>query len=108
MGMDILGPLPNSEQVIHFSVVKTDRSAKFLKLRTSSDTNNMTVAHIFLEHGVASYGILSKPFSNKSSQLLLKLFVAMCITLGVNNIITTKYHPQTNGEKKQFNSILIS
>lgn len=37
-----------------------------------------------------------------------KFFVHVCQILGINNIFTTTYHPQTNGKAERFNRTICS
>lgn len=67
-----------------------------------------TVACIFIEQWVANYSILSTLLTEIRPQFLSKFFVAVCSTLGVQNITTTEYQPQTSGPSEGFNSTLIS
>lgn len=85
----------------------TDRYNKLTIAIQNTKTSATTVAHNFIEQWVASYSIPSKLFTDKSPQFVSKFFVALCSTLGMNNITSTKYHPQTSGHAELFNSSLI-
>lgn len=106
--MDILGPLPKKKQLNQFAVVMTDLYTKFNNALSATNTNATTVDFIFLEHWVVNCCILSQLLTENGPQLVSKFFAAVCSTLGVNKITTTKYRPQNNGQAELFNSTFIS
>lgn len=84
----------------------TDDHTKRTKAILTSITNCTTVACIFREHYAAKcdYGIPLKTVADNGPQFLLMFFVVVCSTIGVNNITTTEWHPQTSSQAERFNS----
>lgn len=67
-----------------------------------------TVGHIFLEHSLTLFRILSKLLTDKGPRFACNVSVAECSTLGGNNIIITEYHPQQVGQADTFNTKIMS
>lgn len=86
----------------------TDRYTKLIKAILTIKPSATTVARVFFEHWLANDGILCTLPTNYGPQSMSRCFVAVCSTLGVNNITTTVDHPPSNGQAKRFSSALIS
>lgn len=106
--MDILGPVPNTDQGSQFVVVMADRYTKLTEAIPTTKTNVTTVACILLECLVANCSIPSRLLTDNGAQFVSRCFVAVCNTLGANNVPTAEYNPQTNGQVELFNSTLIT
>lgn len=76
----------------------TDLYLKLTKVVPTTETNYTTVSCIFLEHWVPKYCFPSKLLTDHNRRFVSKLFLAGCNTLCVNNITTTEYLLQTNGQ----------
>lgn len=55
-----------------------------------------------------NYGVQSKRPTDNDPELLSKLFMALCGTVGVNNFTTAEYPSQANGPAECFNYTLNS
>lgn len=86
----------------------TDRYTKLTKDVPTSSTRATTIARIFIEHRVSNNGFSSKVLTNNGPLFSSKPFTSVCTTLGVNNLATAEYHPQTDSQEERFNSALIS
>ena len=107
VAMDFLDPLPKSHSVKRHVLVITDRFTKLSRAIPLRDTNAATTALAFLEHWVFVYGALTYLLTNRRANFTTKFFQAVCSSLGVRNLFTTAYHPQTNGQFERFNRTLI-
>lgn len=74
VGIDILGPLRKSKQDNQFVVVMTDRYTNLTKPIQTTNTNANTVARIFIEYWVASFGIPYKVVTDNGPQFVAKFF----------------------------------
>lgn len=108
VGMNILRPLPKKEESSPFVFHLAYRYVKLMKATQTSKRNTMTVARIFLENWVDNFGILLKPLINMDLWCVPRFFVAVCSTLGMNNIVTIEYQPETSSQTKSFNSTILS
>lgn len=64
-------------------------------------TNSTTVAHISLEHYVASFRIQQNFYPTVVFNLQRSLFIAMCSRLSVNDLINNEYYLQTNVQMRR-------
>lgn len=64
---------------------------KLTKAIQKTKINATTVARTFFENWVASYGILSRLPTDYGTHFVPNFFVAVCITLAVENITITGY-----------------
>ena len=108
VAIDILGPLDRGSTGHRFILVMTDRFSKFTRAVPMWACTALTVSKAFLEYWVFSFGALAKIVSGNGSQFTSDLFKKVCRTLGVRNLFTTTYHPQTNGQAERFNRTLLA
>ena len=71
-----------------------------------SDTSARAVAEAFLQTWVARFGIPSTLTSDRRLQFTSALWVELCRVLGVNHVLTTAFHPQSNGLLERFHQRL--
>ena len=107
VAIDILGPLPKAKSGDRFILVITDRFSKFTRAVPMKTISALNVCKIFLDHWVFAYGAPTHVLSDNGSQFASKLFQFVCSSLGVRNVFTTTYHPQTNGQAERFNRTLL-
>ena len=108
VAIDILGPLDRASTGHRFILVMTDRFSKFTRAVPMRACTALTVSKAFLEYWVFSFGAPAKIVSDNGSQFTSELFKKVCKTLGVRNLFTTTYHPQTNGQAERFNRTLLA
>ena len=105
--MDILGPLPRTARHNRFLLVLTDRFSKLTRTVPLTNVSTPTVAKAFCEHWVFAYGPPVYLLTDNGSQFASKFFVDVCTILGIKQLFTTTYHPQTNGQAERFNRTLL-
>ncbi len=105
--MDLLGPLPRTARHNRFLLVLTDRFSKLTRTVPLTNTSTPTVAKAFCEHWVFAYGAPVYLLTDNGSQFASKFFLDVCSILGVKQLFTTTYHPQTNGQAERFNRTLL-
>jgi transposase InsO family protein len=106
--MDILGPLPETKSGNRFLLVMVDRVSKLTRtvpLRTIIATE---VAKIFVHEWYCVYGAPVIILTDNGTQFVSKFFQTVCRLLGVKQVFTTAYHPQTNGKCERFNRTILS
>ena len=107
VGIDLLGPLPVTEDGNRYLLIITDRFSKLtraipLKKETAND-----VAEAFFDHWVAVYGIPLILLSDNGSQFRARHFQSLCSILGTKQLFTAAYHPSTNGQTERFNRTIL-
>ena len=108
LAIDILGPLPKTRTGKRFLVIVTDR---FTKLTQVAPLRTITAYHVavaFCEIWVFKYGIPRTLLSDNGAQFASKFFTHVCQTLGITNVFTSAYHPQTNGQVERYNRTLLA
>ena len=63
----------------------------------------LEVSKVFLDHWLLAYGAPTHVLSDNGPQFASKLFQLFQSGLGVRNVFTTTYYPQTNGQAERFN-----
>ena len=67
-----------------------------------------TVAIAFVEASIFKYGQPKTLISDNGKQFAAKFFQAVYSLLGLSNIFTSTYHPQTNGEVERYNRTILA
>ena len=108
VAIDILGPLPKTDGGFRFLVIITDR---FTKLSQVVPLRRITAYHVavaFCEAWVFKYGPPATLLSDNGKQFTSRLFHSVCNLIGTNNVFTSAYHPQTNGQVERYNRTLLA
>ena len=93
---DLVGPLEESNGNTYvFTII--DRFCRWPEAIPLPDMETPTVARAFLLHWLARFGMPIHVTHDRGSQFTSQLFKAMCELLGIHQIPTTSYHPQSNG-----------
>jgi Integrase zinc binding domain/Integrase core domain len=107
IGIDYVGPLPVTENGNKYIIVAMDYltkwpEAKPVKEATAEATVNFIYEDIISRHGCPAI-ILTDRGTHFNNQLLKKL----CEKFMVEHLMSTPYHPQTNGLVERFNRTLL-
>ena len=105
--IDILGPLPRTTTGNRFVVVMTDRFSKLCRFRALRTITAEKLARTFAEEWVFVYGPPQSLLSDNGPQFTAKLFREACRLMGVRNVYTSTYHPQTNGLVERMKRTLV-
>lgn len=104
--MDVLGPLPKTENGNQYVLVITDLFTKWVELFALPNQKADIIVDCLMEV-INRYSIpasvLSDNGTNFRSGLVKKLFE----TFQIEALHTTPYHPQTDGQCERFNSTLL-
>ena len=106
--IDILGPLTKSKKVNVFLLKIMDCFTKLTSVVPSRKINAYNVAVAFAENWIFAYGPPEAVISNKGKQFAAKFFQAVCGLLGISNVFTSTYHPQTNGQVERYNRTILA
>ena len=74
---------------------------KFTRLTEAIPLPNMTaetVTKAFVNHWVSKFGVPAKVTTDQGRQFESELFKQIFVTLGIDHLRTTPYHPQANGQ----------
>lgn len=108
VAMDLLGPLPKTTKGNQNVLVITARYSKLTRAVPLTKTTANHVATAFLENWVISYEIPNYLLTDNGLQFVAKFFAAICLYMGLNQVTTTAYHPQTNGQTERYNKTIVA
>lgn len=95
--IDIVGPLPPTNRYNKYILTIQDDLTKFCDGIAIPNQETETVARAFVENFVCKHGIPETILSDQGSNFTSQLFKAVSNLLKVKRLLTTAYHPQTNG-----------
>ena len=108
IAIDILGPLVKANSGCEYLPVITDRYSKLTRAIPMSKISGYTAAKAFCDNWIFVYGPPRSVLSDNGKQFNSKFFQRVCKILGVQNLFTTAYHPQTTGQTERFNRTILS
>ena len=106
--IDILGPLTKSKKGNVFLLVITDRFKKLTRVVLLRKITAYNVAVALVENWIFTYGPPEAVISDNGKQFAAKCFQAVCGLLGISNVFTSTYHPQTNGRVERYNRTILA
>jgi len=103
ISIDIIGPLPRSEDKDAILVV-VDRFSKMIRLvPTTTSISSSEVARIYRDDIWKMHGIPKKIISDRGPQFTSTFMGELCKALGIKRAMSTAYHPQTDGQMERIN-----
>jgi transposase InsO family protein len=106
VGMDIMGPLPESVNGNRFIIVAVDYLTRWCEVGTLATATAENVAKFFLDEVVARHGCPQRILTDNASNFTAEMTHHMYKTLGVRISHSTPYHPETNGLVERLNRTL--
>ena len=103
IALDIMGPLPLSENGNKYVLVIGDYFTKWIEAYPMPDQEAETVAKLVVEQFVSRYGVPLQIHSDQGRNFESRLFQGMCNLLGMEKTRTTALHPQSDGLIERFN-----
>lgn len=99
--MDIVGPLPVSKGYRYILTI-VDRTSRWPEAYPLKDITAGTVASAFLREYIPRFGVPLQITTDQGTQFTSAIFKELSDFLGINRILTTAYHPQSNGLVERF------
>ena len=96
LNLDLVGPLPVSEGHTYLLTV-VDRFSRWVEAIPLSDITAATCASAFLHGWISRFGVPSRVITDQGRQFNSTLWRDMAALLGITPVLTTSYHPQSNG-----------
>jgi len=103
ISIDVIGPLPRSEDKDAILVV-VDRFSKMIRLMaTMTSISSSKVAKIYWDDIWKIHGIPKKIISDRGPQFALTFMEELCKALGIKRAMSIAYHPQTDSQTERIN-----
>ena len=107
IGMDFCGPFVTSSRENKYILVVTDLFTRFVvAVPLPTNTAHLTALSLFREV-FCKFGICTTLITDQGSHFNNLLMKALAHLLGYNHILSTPYHPQTNGVVERFNASVV-
>ena len=106
VSIDMVGPLPITQKGNRYILVMIEHMTGIPEAVPLSHMTMGKVVLAFMEAIVCRYGLPEKMLSDLGRQFISSLMVEVCLRLGIEQVFTSPYHPQTNGMVERFNGTL--
>lgn len=106
IAMDIMGPLPESFKGNKYILVIMEYTTRYVLALPLKEISAKTVMRKFIKHIVNREGIPSEILTDQGSNFQSQSMKELCKQLGIKQLRTTAYHPQTDGAVEKFNRTL--
>ena len=108
MCLDLLGSLRKTSIGNRYLLVMVDRFSKLTRVVEIRREDAETVASASCDIWVASYGPPDTLLTDNGPQLTSNLFQGIFRLMGIINLYSTTYHPQTQGQVEQYNRTIVA
>ena len=107
VGIDFVVHLPMTKTGFNAICVFVDRLTKMVHLAPTNTTcDAVETARLFLHHVVRLHGVPATVVSDRGSQFTSAFFGALMTALGTRQLMSSAYHPQTDGQTERANRIM--
>ena len=107
VALDILGPLPETNQGNKYVLVVGDYFTKWVEAYPIPDEKAETVARTFVSEFVCKFGVPVELHSDQGRNFESRVFSEVCSILGIRKTRTTPYNPKSDGMIERFNRTLL-
>jgi len=108
MGIDVMGPLPETERHNRYLVVIVDHATKWVEAFPTKDVTSTTIADILYTNVICRFGPPKTLHSDRGTNFLSKVVKSLCDIFSIKKSNTTSYHPECNGQVERLNGVLSS
>ena len=106
IAMDILGPLPTSDNGNKYILVVSDYFTRWVEAYSIADQKNQTIADVLTKEFICRFGVPLMIHTDQGRNFESKLMAEVCELLDIKKTRTTAYHPQSDGMVERFNQTL--
>ena len=103
IAMDIVGPVPMSKRGYNNFLVIVEYVTRYASAVPLRETTAQVVMRKFIKHVVNEEGIPAEIITDQGSNFQAQAMSKLCKQLGVKQLRTTAYHPQTDGAVERVN-----
>jgi hypothetical protein len=95
--VDLVGPLPASSDGHVYLLTIIDRSTRWFEAVPLRNMEASKCVDAFIANWVARFGVPVTVTTYRGAQFTSTLWSSACTSLGIKHVLTTAYHPQSNG-----------
>jgi hypothetical protein len=106
IGIDIVGPLPLTKQGNKYIVVATDYFTKWPEAEAISEATGKRVAEFIYQVIICRHGCPKIILSDRGTHFRNEVVDGLLKQFEIRHLLSTPYHPQTNGLVERFNRTL--
>ncbi|GBO18103.1 Transposon Ty3-I Gag-Pol polyprotein, partial [Araneus ventricosus] len=106
VGIDLLGRFPVTRSGNRWIIVCTDYLTRFTVTKALPTGEAIEVAKFIVEEIILKHGSLKEMISDRGRTFLSNLVKTINELCQTSHLLTTAYHPQTNGLTERFNKTL--
>lgn len=106
VGIDLLGPLPQTKIGNKYILVVTDYFTRWVEAYPIPDIQTETITNVFIKEFITRYGIPRQVHTDRGTQFTSSLFKEICHIFRIDKTFTTAFHPQSDGLVERFNRTL--
>ena len=106
IGIDFVGPLPRTRRGKKYIIVAMDYLTKWPEARAVSEATADATAQFLYEQIICQHGCPQIILSDRGTHFNNNTIKALMEKFQVNHLLSTPYHPQTNGLVERFNRTL--
>lgn len=105
VGLDFWGPVQESNNGNKYVLVLTDYLSKFIVAKALPTCTAQLTAEFIVETAL-TFGVPSHLLTDNGTHFKNDLFRCLSKILGFEHILSTPYHPQTNGQTERWNATM--
>ena len=106
IGIDLVGPLPKTDQNNRYIIVATDYLTRWPEARAVPDAGAYTLAKFIFEEIICRHGTPKIILSDQGRNFISETVRLLCEKFLIKHKFSSPYHPQTNGMVERFNRTL--
>ena len=106
IGIDIVGPLPQTKKGNRYIVVAIDYFTKWPEAKALKEASAKEVSTFIFDDIICRHGCSQKILSDRGSHFNNQLIKNLTQKFEIKHNFSTPYHPQTNGLVERFNRTL--
>src|SRR6185295_9232744 len=108
IGIDIVGPLPETANKNKYMVVAIEYLIKWVEVKALDKATAENVAKFVFEEIICKHGTPKIILTDQGSHFKNKMLDELCNKFGIKHRLSSPYHPQTNGLVERFNRTLVT
>ena len=108
VGIDFVGPLPETEEGNRFIIVAIDYFTKWPEAKAVKKHDAKTTARFIYEEIICRHGAVEILHSDRGTEFINETITHLTRKFGIKHSKSTPYYPQANGQVERFNRTLVN